>query len=250
MGGSKSHRVLGVGLVGLGGAAVNMLASFERSAGFSIVAAADTDADVLRRFARDYPGVESFATIELLAASPRVDLVYISISTPTRLHGEHARIALDRGKHVLVEKPMAVTFEEADAMIALAERNRVLLGVNVKHSFEPRIVKLRALVRSNELGALRMVHNWRFVDWLYRPRSRAEKTPGWGSGILWRQGPHQFDLLRTICGGMFRASEARRKSSTRRDRSAVPIPPISNAITASSAPACAAVTTISARANS
>ncbi|HKT17115.1 MAG TPA: Gfo/Idh/MocA family oxidoreductase [Stellaceae bacterium] len=199
----KSHRVLGVGLVGLGGAAVNMLPSFERSSGFAIVAAADADREVLERFGQDYPGVDIFSSVERLATSPRVDLVYVG--TPTRLHGEHARAALERGKHVLVEKPMAVTFDEADAMIALAERNGVLLGVNVKHSFEPRILKLRALVRSGELGALRMVHNWRYVDWLYRPRSRAEKTPGRGSGILWRQGPHQFDLIRTICGGLLRS---------------------------------------------
>jgi phthalate 4,5-cis-dihydrodiol dehydrogenase len=81
----------------------------------------------------------------------------------------------------------------------------VLLGVNVKHSFEPRVQKLRALAQSGELGRLRMVHSWRYVDWLYRPRTRDELTPGWGAGILWRQGPHHFDFLRTIGGGLLRS---------------------------------------------
>jgi phthalate 4,5-cis-dihydrodiol dehydrogenase len=49
-----------------------------------------------------------------------------------------------------------------------------------------------------------MIHNWRFADWLYRPRGPEEITPGFGNGILWRQGPHQFDIVRTIGGGLVR----------------------------------------------
>src|SRR5690242_7729103 len=181
---AQKRRVLGIGIVGLGGAAVIMLPAFARNPDFSIAAAADTDPDVLGRFARDYPAPATFRSIAELCASPAVDLVYIA--TPTRLHAEHADIALAAKKHVLIEKPMAVTLAEADAMIAAAERNSVLLGVNVKHSFEPRILKLRTLAQSCELGRLRMIQSWRYVDWLYRPRTRAELTPGWGAGILWR----------------------------------------------------------------
>jgi phthalate 4,5-cis-dihydrodiol dehydrogenase len=196
-------RAFGIGIVGIGGAAVNMLPAFDRSPYFKVAAASDIDAEILGRFGRDYPAAQMFRSIEELCASPAVDLVYIG--TPSRLHREHACAALERKKHVLIEKPMAVTLEEADAMIAAADRNGVLLGVNVKHSFEPRIRKIRALTRSGELGKLRMVHSWRYVDWLYQPRTRAERTPQWGAGILWRQGPHQFDLIRTIGGGMLRS---------------------------------------------
>ncbi len=194
---------LGIGIVGIGGAAVNMLPAFERSPYFQVSAAADLDAEVLGRFKQDYPEAQTFNSIEALAECPAVDLVYIG--TPSRLHKAHACAALERGKHVLIEKPMAVTLDEADEMIETAARAKVLLGVNVKHSFEPRIQELRRLGRTGELGRLRMIHSWRYVDWLYRPRTKAEKTPGWGSGILWRQGPHQFDYLRTIGGGMLRS---------------------------------------------
>ncbi len=199
----RQRRVLGVGIVGLGGAAVNMLPAFDRSPDFTIAAAADTDVDVLGRFARDYPAAATFSSVAELCACPAVDLVYIG--TPTRLHAEHTGTALVAKKHVLIEKPMAVTLAEADTMIAAAERNGVLLGVNVKHSFEPRVLKLRALAQSGELGRLRMIHSWRYVDWLYRPRTQEELTPGWGAGILWRQGPHHFDFLRTIGGGLLRS---------------------------------------------
>ncbi len=194
---------LGLGIVGLGGAAVNMLPSFRRSPHFRIKAAADSDGAILDRFGHDHPDAETYLDVEHLCADPNVDLVYIA--TPNHIHSQHALMALGNGKHVLIEKPMAVTLEDADEMIATAERNGALLGVNVKHSFEPRIQKIRALARSGELGQLRMIHSWRFVDWLYRPRTSDELTPGWGNGLLWRQGPHQFDIIRTIGGGMLKS---------------------------------------------
>ncbi|MEE9195410.1 MAG: Gfo/Idh/MocA family oxidoreductase, partial [Alphaproteobacteria bacterium] len=194
---------LGLGIVGLGGAAVNMLPSFRRSPHFRIVAVADTDGAILDRFDHDHADAMTYGSVEQLCDDADVDLVYIG--TPNHIHSSHALMALGNGKHVLIEKPMAVTLEDADEMIATAKRNGVLLGVNVKHSFEPRIQKIRALARSGELGQLRMIHSWRFVDWLYRPRTEAELTPGWGNGLLWRQGPHQFDIIRTIGGGKLRS---------------------------------------------
>jgi phthalate 4,5-cis-dihydrodiol dehydrogenase len=116
--------------------------------------------------------------------------------------------ALERGKHVLIEKPMAVTLEETDRMVVAAERHGVLLAVNVKHSFEPRIRRMREFALSGELGPLMMLHNWRFTDWMYRPRTPEEITPGFGNGILWRQGPHQFDIIRSIGGGLVRSLRA------------------------------------------
>ena len=132
-----------------------------------------------------------------------MDLVYIA--TPNRFHSEHARLALEARKHVLIEKPMTIALDAADVMIDAADRNGVLLGVNVKHSFEPRVARVRQMVASGELGRLRMINSWRFADWLYRPRTPEELTPEWGGGALWRQGPHQLDIIRTIGGGLVRS---------------------------------------------
>src|SRR5262249_13432260 len=95
--------------------------------------------------------------------------------------------------------------EEATAMVDASDRNGVLIGVNVKHSFEPRIQKLRELTETGEFGALHMMHHWRYQDWLYRPRTPEELTPEWAGGIVWRQGGHQLDLLRTIGLGLVRS---------------------------------------------
>ena len=138
--------------------------------------------------------------------NPHVDVVYIA--TPNQFHVEHALIALERGKHVLVEKPMTLTLDDADVMIQAAKRHSVQLMVNVKHSFDPHIRKIREIVQSGELGRLRMLHYWYFADWLYRPRTAEELNPSLGGGVTWRQGPHQFDILRTIAGGMVRSVRA------------------------------------------
>lgn len=200
---ATSERVLGVGVIGLGGASLAMIPKFARNPKFRIAAAADIDTEILDRFRKDFPNAESYDDAAGLCASRNVDLVYIA--TPNRFHAQHADMALDSKKHVLIEKPMTIDIAGAERMIATAKRNGVLLGVNVKHSFEPRVLRLREMARAGELGKLRMINSWRFVDWLYRPRTAEERTPEFGGGLLWRQGAHHFDFIRTIAGGMVRS---------------------------------------------
>jgi len=194
------QTVIRVGIIGLGGAASGMIGKFARNPRFKIAGAADIDAEILGRFKSDFPDAEVYSSADGLCESKNIDFIYIG--TPNRFHQEHAVMALSSGKNALVEKPMAVSIPEATAMVEAADRSGKLLGVNVKHSFEPRIQKLRELTKSGELGELRMMHHWRYQDWLYRPRTPEELTPEWGGGILWRQGGHQLDLLRTIGRGL------------------------------------------------
>ena len=200
---AASERVLGVGVIGLGGASLAMIPKFVQNPKFRVAAAADIDTEIMNRFGKDFPDAETYDDAARLCASRNVELVYIA--TPNRFHAEHASMALESKKHVLIEKPMAIDIAGAEQMIATAKRNGVLLGVNVKHSFEPRVLRLRDMARSGELGKLRTINSWRFNDWLYRPRTTEELMLEFGGGILWRQGAHHFDLIRTIAGGMVRS---------------------------------------------
>ena len=200
---TENSPVLGIGIIGLGGAAVAMVPRMAFNPRFKIIAAADLDTEILGRFAQDFPDAATYTNAEEMCKDPRIDLVYIA--TPTVLHSQHCELAMSYGKNVLIEKPMTINVEEGTALAESAERQGVLLGVNVKHSFEPRVLRIREMVRTGEFGELRMMHHWRYQDWLYRPRSGEELTPGPGGGILWRQGPHQFDIIRTIGGGMVRS---------------------------------------------
>ena len=204
-GDGKGVATLNVGIVGLGGGASDMIPAFVQHPHMKLTAAADIDPGQLEKFHSEFHG-ETYQSAEVLCEDPQVDAVYIA--TPNQFHTAHALLALERGKHVLVEKPMTLTLEDADVMIEAAERHGVQLLVNVKHSFDPYIVKLREMVESGELGQLRMLNYWYFSDWLYRPRTAEELNPSLGGGVTWRQGPHQFDLLRTIAGGVVRSVRA------------------------------------------
>jgi phthalate 4,5-cis-dihydrodiol dehydrogenase len=191
-----------VGLVGLGGGASDMIPAFVQHPHIALTAAADIDDGQLEKFRSEFQG-DTYLSAQALCDNPHVDVVYIA--TPNQFHVEHALTALERGKHVLVEKPMTLTLDDADLMIQAATRHGVQLMVNVKHSFDPHIRKIREIVQRGELGRLRMLHYWYFADWLYRPRTAEELDPSLGGGVTWRQGPHQFDILRTIAGGMVRS---------------------------------------------
>ena len=201
----NDNPVLNLGLIGLGGGASQMIPAFMKHPHLNVTAAADIDQGQLDKFQAAYEA-ETFLTAEALCRSSIVDLVYIA--TPNQFHTEHALMALENKKHVYIEKPMTLTLEDADIMIDAAERNGMQLAVNVKHSFEPRIRKIREFVLNGELGKLRMINFWYFNDWLYSPRTAEELTPELGGGVPWRQGPHQFDIIRTIAGGLVRSVRA------------------------------------------
>jgi phthalate 4,5-cis-dihydrodiol dehydrogenase len=182
-----------------------LLPAVVRHPSVELVAAADPDASLREAFRRDF-NVSVYEGVEGLCERPQIDAIYIA--TPTPLHCGHALAALASGKHVVVEKPMAVTMADADAMVAAAESAGRILIVGHSQSFEPPIRAMRELVHSGSLGALRMAHNQYYTDWLYRPRSPVELEREHGGGVLFRQGIHQADLLRWICGGMVRSVRA------------------------------------------
>src|SRR5438552_6460625 len=159
-----NRRIIRMGVIGIGGGAAAMVPVFAQHPGFRWTAAADIDRRVLDAFARDYE-VETFTEAEAMCASPNIDAVYVA--TPNRWHKDNTIAALENGKHVLCEKPMTISLEDAEAMVRAAERNGVHLAVNVKHSFELRVLKLREMVTSGQYGRLRMINWWFYNDWLY-----------------------------------------------------------------------------------
>ncbi len=168
-GGSGSGPLLNLGIIGLGGGASQTLPAFAHHFRVSVTAEADIDQEQLDKFRTQYEG-ETFLSAEAICQSPNVDVIYVA--TPNQFHTEHALTAIENKKHVYMEKPMTLTLEEADVMIQAAERNGLQLAVNVKHSYEPRIWKIREMVVREELGKLRMLNYWYYNDWLYSPEQR------------------------------------------------------------------------------
>lgn len=201
----NSSPHLRIGIVGLGNAGSALLPAINKHRNVSVTAACGRSKERLEKFAQNYDA-HTFFSVEDMCKSNVLDAVYIA--SPTELHAEHVSIAIKHKKHVIVEKPMAVTLEESTMLIEAAKRNDVQLIVGHSHSFEPPIQKIREIVKSGELGNVKMINNWYFNDWMYRPRTPDELDTNLGGGITYRQGSHQFDIIRYIGGGMIRSVRA------------------------------------------
>lgn len=201
----SQDKILNIGIVGLGIAGTSMISAMLAHPNIRLAGAATRNKERRNQFAKDYQ-VETYPTIEELCQSSSIDAIYIA--TPTEFHSEHVRIAAEAKKHIIVEKPLSVSLEEADEMIHIAEKNGVELIVGHSHSFEPSIQKMREIIESGQLGKVLMIHNWYYNDWLYRPRTPEELRTELGGGVTYRQGSHQFDIIRLLGGGKVRSVRA------------------------------------------
>ena len=118
-------------------------------------AVASRDAAKARAMADRFGAPHAFGSYEELLSSPEVDGVYIPL--PTSQHVEWAVKAADAGKHVLVEKPLALRAEDIDTVIAARDRNGVLVSEAFMVSYHPQWLKVRELVASGAIGRLRQV---------------------------------------------------------------------------------------------
>jgi phthalate 4,5-cis-dihydrodiol dehydrogenase len=194
-----------LGIVGMGAAARALVPALEKRSDMHLAAICEPVDEVRERSATRYD-VPMVATIDDLLARTDVDAVYIA--TPTDLHAAHVVAAARAGKHVLVEKPMATTLDEATAMIDAAERAGSVLTVGHSHSFDEPYRAMRELIAGGTLGRARQLHNIYYSDWVYRPRRPDELDERLGGGITFRQGAHQFDILRLLGGGLVKSVRA------------------------------------------
>ena len=200
-----SERRLKVGIAGLGRAFTLMLPTFVADQRVDLVAAADPRSEATQRFAADF-GARTYDAVEALCANPDVEVVYVA--TPHEHHAAHVAMATSHGKHVLVEKPMAITLAECRQMIAAAERAGVCLVVGHSHSFDRPFLRAREIIASGAVGAVRMINAQYYTDFLYRPRRPEELVTERGGGVVFSQGAHQIDIVRLLGGGRVRSVRA------------------------------------------
>lgn len=197
----ETHPPLRLGVIGAGGRGHLARLAHRPEDGASLVAAADTDPAALASF-REFVGAPVFTTADYreMIASPDVDAVFVT--SPDYLHEEHAVAALEAGKAVYLEKPMAITIEKCDRILAAAvrEKGRLYLGHNMRHF--PVIRKMKDLIAAGAIGEV--MAGWcrhfvayggdaYFKDW-HADRSRS-------TGLLLQKGAHDLDILHWLCGG-------------------------------------------------
>ncbi len=204
-GSGDSTRTLKVGVAGLGVGSAMIIPTIERMAETELVAAADIRPDAIKAFEQRYEG-RGYSTVEALCADPDVDVVWVA--TPNFLHCQHVTLAIQNGKNVVCEKPMALSVAECEQMCEAADKQGVKLLCGHTYSLNPSIQAMRKVVKSGELGRLTQVANWLYSDWLLKPRMPEELDVNQGGGVVYRHGPHIIDTIRTLGGGQLRSVRA------------------------------------------
>lgn len=195
-----------LGVVGCGGFGLFALQHFTQVEGVRLVGMAGTHREAARATAERFR-VEDIGQPEQLFRRSDVDLIYIA--TPPFLHHPQAMAALNAGKHVICEKPLALTIEQADEMIALANARDRLLVANLMQRYNPLADAVGALVKSQQLGDV--LHGY-FENYA---ADEALSGEHWfwdrqkSGGIYIEHGVHFFDLFESWLGAGRVVSSAR-----------------------------------------
>ncbi len=204
---NESAEKLRVGIIGCGGAAVPVAAALASSAVARLAGAHDRNPALARDLSAQW-NVQCAESLDDLLADPGVQAVYIAV--PHDQLATLARKALEAGKHALVEKPLALSLADADALIALAEARRLALGVFYEMRHTHAHQQARALVQAGAIGTLTGVRLQTVIDkspeYYQRGLSgravstwRANKAQA-GGGVVLMNTSHGLDALRYITG--------------------------------------------------
>ena len=194
-------RVYRFGILGCG-----MIANLHASAinslpDATLAGVADSRAESAASFADRY-GVKAYESYGSMLDDPEIDVV--CVCTPSGFHAENAIAALEKGKHVVLEKPMAITVADADSIVETCEKTGRMLTVISQLRFSQDVAKVKKLVSEGAFGritlcSLRMKYY----------RSREYYSASWkgtkrldGGGALMNQGVHGVDLLQYVVGGI------------------------------------------------
>ncbi len=194
----KDSRI-GFGLLGTGLIAPFHARALNAAAEAELAAAADMNAERLAKFTAEY-GCKGYATLEEMLADPEVGVV--SVLTPNHLHYEAVMRALEAGKHVLVEKPPAMSLKEVDEMAAKARQKGLKVEVVLQCRTRKAIQAMRQAIEQGRFG--RILHADTYMKWFratdYYRMDAWRMSRRWGAGVTIQQLFHYIDLLQYLAG--------------------------------------------------
>jgi len=172
-----------------------------RRAGAHVVGVSASTPDRGKAAAQRLGVHRSFDSSEELATSDEVDVVHVC--TPNALHSGLVRLALEAGKHVVCEKPLATTAADAQDLTDLAERSGLVAAVPFVYRYHPMAAEARARVHSGSAGPIRLIHGHYLQDWLSEPGDnnwRVDPAAGGESRAFADIGSHWCDLVEWVTG--------------------------------------------------
>jgi predicted dehydrogenase len=173
---------IGVAVVGFGYWGPNIVRNIAERPELRLLGLCERDPTRADEFSRRYPGVRVESDLDTLLLDPRVQAV--AIATPPHTHYPLARRALEAGRHVLVEKPLATGVAEAKELIAIADRAGLVLMPGHTFVYSPPVNKVRELINSGELGDVYFITSSRMNLGLYQ-----------SDGVISDLAPHDLSIL-------------------------------------------------------
>jgi len=192
----NSSAPLRIGILSTANIARQLIDGVRASTKLKVAAVASRNADKAAAFARETGVPRSFSTYEALLADPAIDAIYNPL--PNNLHAEWSIRAIEAGKHVLCEKPLATTPDDARAMFAAAKRAKVILVEGYPYRAQPQTVRLRGLLAEGVIGSVRYIQA--SIGFPMSDPSNIRLNPALAGGALMDAGCYPVSLVRMIAG--------------------------------------------------
>ena len=195
-----TKQTIGVGVAGTGFIGPAHVEGLHRN-GIRVLGLLGSSREKAEGRAADLGIPRVYSSLEDMLADPEVDVVHLA--TPNHLHHPHARAALLAGKHVVCEKPLAMTSTESAELVQLAKERGLVNAVNFNIRMYPLAQQARSMVQSGELGEVFILQGSYLQDWLLLPTDwnwRLEPELGGTLRAVGDIGSHWLDLLTFITG--------------------------------------------------
>ncbi len=190
-----------VGLIGAGYIGPIHLGALARLGGVRVKTVIDTNGELAKKAAAAYNVPNSGTDHREVINDPEIDVIHNC--TPNKYHYQITKEALEGGKQVLSEKPLAMDLKEAEDLVELAEKKRAITGIDFCYRYYPVVQEMAVRVRRGDAGAVRMVSGSYFQDWLSREIDwtwRLLRSESGDSNITADLGSHWFDLIQFVTG--------------------------------------------------
>jgi len=174
-----------------------LIPAIRESARGDLVAVASRSQESAQAYADQWQIPQSFGSYEAMLASDAVDAVYISL--PNHMHAEWSIKAMQQGKHVLCEKPFALTLADVDEMIAVSKQTGCVLTEAFMYRHHPQTKIVGEMVQTGRLGRITVVRG--VFNFAFNTRENIRLVPEWGGGCLWDVGVYPLSLAQYIMGG-------------------------------------------------
>ena len=195
-----NKQTIGVGVAGTGFIGPAHVEGLRRN-GIQVLGLAEQTREKAEQKAAEMGIPRIYDSLEAMLADPDIDIVHLA--TPNLLHHPHAKAALLAGKHVVCEKPLAMTSAQSAELVKLAAEKKLVNAVNFNIRMYPIVQQARSMVQSGEIGDLFILQGSYLQDWLLFPTDwnwRLEPDLGGTLRAVGDIGSHWLDLLTFITG--------------------------------------------------